>query len=150
MHSDDAHKHTWVGLDSRAKLAALFNSIYSNLHRDSNCTKEYVVALCFHLLQCYRPLKVSFAQNVRITLYYRIRISRPVAHACHGPTAHTSKLQVTPAQPLVHSQARSPKRLRPGGPWIIPLLANRPWPAAAMRLGCHCCHSTRILGVKGV
>ena len=28
--------------------------------------------------------------------------------------------------------------------WIIPLLA------AAMRLGCHCCHSTRILGVKGV
>jgi hypothetical protein len=31
--------------------------------------------------------------------------------------------------------------------WIIPLLANRP--AAAMRLGC-CCHSTRILGVKGV
>ena len=34
--------------------------------------------------------------------------------------------------------------------WIISLLANRPWPAAAMRLGCHCCHSTRILGVKGV
>jgi hypothetical protein len=34
--------------------------------------------------------------------------------------------------------------------WIIPLLANRPWPAVAMRLGCHSCHSTRILGVKGV
>jgi hypothetical protein len=32
--------------------------------------------------------------------------------------------------------------------WIIPLLANRP--AAAMQLGCCCCHSTRILGVKGV
>jgi hypothetical protein len=32
--------------------------------------------------------------------------------------------------------------------FIIPLLANQP--AAAMRLGCRCCHSTRILGVKGV
>ncbi len=32
--------------------------------------------------------------------------------------------------------------------WIIPLLANRP--AAAMQLGCRCCHGTRILGVKGV
>ncbi len=32
--------------------------------------------------------------------------------------------------------------------WIIPLLANRP--AAAMQLGCSCCHSTCILGVKGV
>ena len=32
--------------------------------------------------------------------------------------------------------------------WIIPLLANRP--AAAMRLGCRCCHSTSILGVNGV
>jgi hypothetical protein len=32
--------------------------------------------------------------------------------------------------------------------WSIPLLANQP--PEAMRLGCRCCHSARILGVKGV
>jgi hypothetical protein len=31
---------------------------------------------------------------------------------------------------------------------MIPLLANQP--PEAMRLGCRCWHSTRILGVKGI
>ncbi len=49
-----------------------------------------------------------------MALRCRLRISRPDAHA--GLTAHTSWLLVTPARPLVHSQARSSEGSRPGGP----------------------------------
>jgi hypothetical protein len=71
--------------DSRAKLAALFIQIFTGIQTASN---EYDVACCSHLSRRYRPLMVSFAQNVRMSLRFRIRISWPNAHA--GLTAHTS------------------------------------------------------------
>ncbi len=96
--------------------------IYSNLHRDSIGTKECVAGRCSHLSRCYRPLKVSFAQYVCITLRCRITISRSVSPG--KPVARqsdcTHKLaRVMPAWPLVHSQANSPEwpeGSRPGGP----------------------------------
>ncbi len=85
IDSNDSHSQMWVGSDSRAKLAALFIQIFTGIQTAPN---EYDVAHCSHLSLRYRPLKVSFAQNVRMALRCRIRISRHDAHA--GPTAHTS------------------------------------------------------------
>ncbi len=85
MHSDDTHSQMWVGsgLTSNAR-----GPMYSNLARDSNSKNRNMSLLAAHICRGAIDVKVSLAQNVRMSLRCRLRISRPVAHA--GPTAHTS------------------------------------------------------------
>jgi hypothetical protein len=65
---------------------------------------------CSHLMLNSKQLTVSFSQKVTMGLrcQRRIRISLPYAHA--GPIAYRSWIWVTPAQPLVRTQAR-PRRI---------------------------------------
>jgi hypothetical protein len=85
MHSDDTHSKMWVGSDSdQSSESYLFKSSQgSQTARIKDC-----LCLLLHVCHSFRPITVSFAQIVCISLRYRIRVSRPVAHT--GPTAHTS------------------------------------------------------------
>ncbi len=90
MHSDDTHSQMWVGsvLTSKAR-----SPIYSNLHRDPNGTNQRCRCLLLHVCHSFtsRPITVSFAQNVRMSLRCRIRISMPAQVRLHTQVSSESR-----------------------------------------------------------
>ncbi len=131
-HSDDTHSQLWVGSDSRAKLATLFIQIVAGIQTSQlNVIAQWWPQFSQLMLHTQaRQLNANFAQNVRLALRCKIRISLPDAHA--GLTAHK----------LAHSHARPTTGPHTGPLPAAPLKGRGPavWVTTAMNPGfLRCC-----------